>query len=285
MSKNLSTRLLVVLLLINMSCMVVEQLLPAQNKTSMDTTATNTFTLMPPTDTALPLPSNTPTINVTATQNYQATLNYRATNLAKTSTQAVLVKTREARPMAELVEKLYNEGYTTTKEGTFKKLGDFSEQWAKLDWYQYWYQGDDKYSNFVLSFSATMQSASDKANWHHAGCGVVFRHVDNENHLFLIIAQNGFMSLRKRIKDMVYIVKDSKKYGSQIPVENVYVTLIADGMNVVILADGYQILEARDPILGSTLREGRLAFSVMSGTNKGYGTRCTMKNIWLWELK
>lgn len=195
------------------------------------------------------------------------------------------MKTQSAKPMAELVENLYQDGYLTSSEGTFTKLDDFNEQWAMLDWYQYWYQGDEKYANFVLSFSAKMQSASDKANWHHAGCGLVFRHVDNENHMFLIIAQNGIMSLRKRVKDIVQIVRDSKKYSSQIPVENVYVTLIVDGMKVYIIADGTPILEAREPVLGSTFREGRLAFSVMSGTNKGYGTRCSMTDIWLWELK
>ncbi|MFN3308799.1 MAG: hypothetical protein ACK44E_06260 [Anaerolineales bacterium] len=187
--------------------------------------------------------------------------------------------------MAELVEDLYNEGYIASREGTFTKLDDFTEAWAKLDWYQYWYQGDERYANFILSFSAKMQSASDKANWHHAGCGLVFRHVDNDNHMFLIIAQNGIMSLRKRVKDLVYIVRDSKKYSAQIPVEKVYVTMIVDGMSVYIFADGTKVLEAREPLLGSTLREGRLAFSVMSGTNKGYGTRCSMTNIWLWELK
>ncbi|MCX8061493.1 MAG: hypothetical protein N3D16_02810, partial [Anaerolineales bacterium] len=243
------------------------------------------ITLTQATDTPVPLPTDTPTITATATRNYQATLSVRETNIAATATRGVLMKTQSAKPMAELVENFYQDGYLASKEGTFIKMDDFNEQWAKLDWYQYWYQGDEEYANFVLSFSAKMQSASDKANWHHAGCGLVFRHVDNDNHMFLIIAQNGIMSLRKRIKDVVYLVRDSKKYGSQIPVENVFVNLIVDGMNVYVFADGVPILEAREPILGSTLRKGRLAFSVMSGTNKGYGTRCSMTDIWLWELK
>lgn len=273
------------LLLINVSCMFIESNFSPQQAPENDISSTEPSLPIPPTDTPVPLPSDTPTITPSPTRDFQATLAIRETNVAKTATSAALQKTQSANPMAELVEKLYNDGYLTTKAGTFTKLDDFSEQWAKLDWYQYWYQGDEKYGNFVLSFSASMQSASDKANWHHAGCGVVFRHVDNDNHLFLIIAQNGIMSLRKRVKDIVHIVRDSKRYSSQIPVEKVYVNLIADGMNVIIFADGSPVLEARDPLLRSTLGEGRLAFSVMSGTNKGYGTRCSMTNIWLWELK
>jgi len=274
-----------ILLLVNVSCMFIESIFSPQKVPKNEISPTESSLPIPPTDTPIPLPSKTPTITPSPTRDFQATLAIRETNVAKTATSAAFQKTQNANPMAELVEKLYNDGYITTKDGTFSKLDNFSEQWAKLDWYQYWYQGDEKYANFVLSFSARMQSASDKANWHHAGCGVVFRHVDNENHLFLIIAQNGIMSLRKRVKDVVYLVRDSKKYSSQIPVENVYVNLIVDGMNVIIFADGNPILEARDPLLGSTLREGRLAFSVMSGTNKGYGTRCSMTDIWLWELK
>ncbi len=285
MKKNVIRGLIVALLIINLSCMFVDQIFVQQNIPPKQTDLPDTFTPAPATDTPLPSPSDTPTITLTATSNYQATLDHRATNLPKTSTQQALMKTQDAKPMAELIESLYSNGYITIQQGTFTRLSDFSEQWAKLDWYQYWYQGDKKYANFVLSFTAKMQSASDKANWHHAGCGVVFRHVDNDNHMFLIIAQNGIMSLRKRIKDNVSIVRDSKKYSSQIPVEKVYVNMVVDGMNVVLLADGTPILETRDSHLGSTLSQGRLAFSVMSGTNKGYGTRCTMSDIWLWELE
>lgn len=276
---------ILVLLLSNLSCMLVDRLFSLQKIPRQETTSPEPITPATATDTPIPPPSETPTITPTATRDFQATLAYRETNVAKTATSVVIQKTQSAKPMAELVEDIYNEGYIASKEGTFTKLDDFTEAWAKLDWYQYWYQGDEKYANFVLSFSAKMQSASDKANWHHAGCGLVFRHVDNDNHMFLIIAQNGIMSLRKRIKDLVYIVRDSKKYSEQIPVEKVYVTMIVDGMSVYIFADGTKVLEAREPLLGSTLREGRLAFSVMSGTNKGYGTHCSMTNIWLWELK
>jgi len=38
------------------------------------------------------------------------------------------------------------------------------------------------------------------------------------------------------------------------------------------------------PFLTGALDSGDLAFILMSGTNKDYGTRCQMKNTDLWDL-
>ncbi|RCK76749.1 MAG: hypothetical protein ANABAC_3174 [Anaerolineae bacterium] len=273
--------LVAVLWMLSSSCAFLQRALSPTPTDSSSLEATITalsLLLTQPADTATPLPTNTPKPTATPTPDV------KATRLAKTATrQANLTQT--AQPMAEIVNFLVREGALASANGTFRSFDTFIQSWAKLDWYQYWYQGETKYADFVLSMDIEMMSASDKANWHHAGCGIVFRHVDNDNHLFLIIAQNGRMSLRKRIKDEVYIIRDSTSYGSSVPVEKVHLDMVVQGMEVTLFADGVQILQARDPLLGSTFREGRLAFSVMSGTNKSYGTRCEMNNIWMWVLK
>ncbi|MFZ5808823.1 MAG: hypothetical protein ACOY16_06030 [Chloroflexota bacterium] len=262
--------------ILTISCTLTEKLLP--NVISKASTSTSSPTLPPtptdtPTITITPLPSSTPTPDKTAT---------KASSNA--TVQAKLTQT--AQPMVNLVQKLYEEGFISSSQGSVKNLSDFSEAWAQLDWYRWWYQLDErKYSNFVLSFDAEMKSASDKANWDFAGCGIVFHTIDKDNHYVLIIAQDGTLTLSRRVNDVGQVVKKSKQYTTSIPVENIHVVLAVDGIQVVVLINGSEVLSARDSILGSKLSKGKIGFSVLSGTNKGYGTRCSMKNIQFWEIK
>jgi hypothetical protein len=47
------------------------------------------------------------------------------------------------------------------------------------------------------------------------------------------------------------------------------------------LVNGEKVL--RDGTLG--IRAGELALTIVSGTNKGFGTACTMENIDIWILE
>jgi len=79
--------------------------------------------------------------------------------------------------------------------------------------------------------------------------------------------------------------KKSKKFTTNIPVENLHVVFVVEGVQVTVFVDEQEVLSARDSLLASKLNKGKIGFSVMSGTNKGYGTRCTMKYIQFWEIK
>ncbi len=233
-----------------------------------------------PTITWTPLPSATTTPDKTATR---AASN--ATAQANNATaQAKLTQT--AQPMVDLVQKLFEEGYISSKQGSVKNISDFSQSWAQLDWYRWWYQLDERtYSNFILSFDAEMKSASDKANWNFAGCGIIFHTIDKNNHYALIIAQEGTLTLIKQVNGVGSLVKKSKTYTTNIPVENLHVVFVVEGIQATVFVDEQEVLSARDPLLTSKLNKGKIGFSVMSGTNKGYGTRCTMKHIQFWEIK
>lgn len=262
--------------LLTLACSLTDNQLP--NLIPKVSTPTSSPTLPPeptdtPTITSTPPPTSPPTPDKTATR-----ASYNATLVAK--------NTQTAQPMVTLIQKLFDEGYISSKQGSVRNIPEFSESWAQLDWYRWWYQLDErKYSDFILSFDAEMKSASDKANWNFAGCGIVFHTVDTDNHYVLFIAQDGILTLSRRVNDVWQVIKKSKQYTSDTPVENIHVVLVVEGIQVVVLVDDREVLLARDAVLDSKLSKGKIGFSVLSGTNKGYGTRCTMKNIQFWEIK
>ena len=53
--------------------------------------------------------------------------------------------------------------------------------------------------------------------------------------------------------------------------------LVVNGDKATVYVDGSRIGEQRNLAL---LDEGGLAFTVFSGTNKSYGTRCTFRNVY-----
>ncbi len=267
---------------LSLACSLTQKVSPNE-QTGSNTPIFSSTPLNPsdtPTITWTPLPTATTTPDKTATRAASD-----ATAQAKNVTaQAKLTQT--AQPMVNLVQTLFDEGYISSKQGSVKNISDFSESWAQIDWYRWWYQLNERtYSNFILSLDAKMESASDKANWDFAGCGIIFHAIDENNYYALFIAQDGTLTLVKRLNDVGNLVKKSKKFTTNIPVENLHVVFVVEDIQVTVFVDEQEVLSARDSLLASKLNKGKIGFSVMSGTNKGYGTRCTMKYIQFWEIK
>ncbi|MGB9639543.1 MAG: hypothetical protein ACPL3P_06240, partial [Anaerolineales bacterium] len=176
--------------------------------------------------------------------------------------------------------------YIPNSQGAISHIADFWESWAQIDWYRWWTQlNNRKLKDFVLNFDADMHSDSDIANWDWAGCGVIFHEKDENNYYFLLIAQNATLELEKRINDTPYRIKRTRQFSTNTPINKINFGLVVSGIHVFGFVNNELILDATDLTLNSKLSEGKLGFSVMSGTNKGSGTTCKMTNIYLWEPK
>jgi hypothetical protein len=99
--------------------------------------------------------------------------------------------TQQAQAIVGIVQQLFDEGIISTKEGDYYRLDDFNESWAQLGYYQWWKTGYSA-ENFILSADIAWESASDKANWPEAGCGIVFSEDGESDHHLAYLSLDGF---------------------------------------------------------------------------------------------
>jgi hypothetical protein len=218
----------------------------------------------------------------------------RAATRQAATAQAVSQATKQAEGMAALVQKLNSDKLLSTTEGKYLKLDGFSESWAQIDWYQ-WYNTGYAPGNFVLSMDVAYESASKIANWESSGCGIVFRENDgpgqSEFHhyrLFYALDGNvyfdgidGFMTAWDGNQYPKWLSIAKKYYGRPVlPKGNFQMTIVADKDWITVLVDGKQIIHKQD----KTFDSGDLSYTLASGTNKDFGTHCTMTNVEMWVM-
>ncbi|MEJ5201754.1 MAG: hypothetical protein WHV66_05920 [Anaerolineales bacterium] len=214
-----------------------------------------------------------------ATQTSEARI-AQAQEATRQAEEAIISEATEmAQPMAKIISNLFQSGLISTTEGTFFPLDDFDQSWAQLNWYQWWYTGYQP-ENFVIHSDVEYWSASNIANWFASGCGYVFRETDADNHYntFLALDGNVYLSGYRQGK---YLSLGKSYYGKPtLPNGKYTMTLVAEGKNIAVLINERPVLKKQYDYFMS----GNLAFTLNSGTNKDYGTRCLMTNNWLWIL-
>lgn len=195
--------------------------------------------------------------------------------------QAKLEKTQAAEPMFALVQELYEDGYLTSTDGRYMQLEDFQESWAQMAWYRGWWAADNLV-DFVLVADMAWSSASDVANWQHSGCGFYFRARNSgEDHYVAFVLLDGYVILLRSLKDNIILLGEAYYGKPDVPKGGVEFGLAVQGSTFHIFVNGKKVLTRQD----TYLTDGDVAYSLLSGTNKDYGTRCTMTNVDVWDLK
>lgn len=191
-----------------------------------------------------------------------------------------LKATQRAGPVMEIVQKLVDSGVLLSANGTFYALEDFDHTWAQLGWYQWW-GTDHSPENFAIAAHAEMTSASDRANWPDAGCGFVFAEKDNKNHNLAYLSMDGYVQIYG-IRNGSWRFLANKRYGNlPTPSSEADIALVVYNKRIIFFVNGQQVVSVIDKIMGS----GDLNLTLLSGTNKDFGTRCRMTNIGLFIFK
>jgi hypothetical protein len=254
--KNLKPFLPFILVLILISVACSTSATPPTSTSTPEPTATNTAT---PTNTPRPSPTPRPTQtpNLTATQR---TEEYSA----------------EAQAYFDL-------GYLATADGKFIEYDDFTEDWAKIDYYQ-WRTMNEKVTDFFMSAHFEWVSAIQNSN--EAGCGFVFSIQQNHDHYAVFLDRTNIVFLMSD-KNLGYSrdVKTTRgtgrvKFGNPSQAD---FTLIVKDAYAYVLVDGEVVGEYT--LAQSRPLRGNLGLSVLSGTNRDYGTRCEMTDLRLWTPK
>jgi len=199
----------------------------------------------------------------------------------QTATAGALAEaTVNAQPMYEKIKSLYSSHYVKSTEGVFHALPDFDESWAQMDWYRWWPTGYEP-KEFVIQTHLTWESASNFANWFSSGCGFIFGEEDRDNHYAIFMLMDGNISL-ERIRNGNIMNLGKGYYGKpDLPKGEADITLIINKNQVLFLVDDKLVFRQQQ----SSIPKGNLSSTLLSGTNKDFGTRCQMTDSQLWELK
>lgn len=174
----------------------------------------------------------------------------------------------------DLIGDLKANGSIPNVNGSFGFHEEYENEWAQINWYQW--SSFDTAQNFVISADLTWKSASSTPNYEHSGCGFVFRAQDTDNNLYAAVNMDG----RVHFGGYYYgrqLSYGGQKYGPVSTKGSAQMVLVVNGDTATVYVDGSRIAQQKSIALTGS---GSLAFSVWSGTNKDYGTRCTFQNVY-----
>ncbi len=172
------------------------------------------------------------------------------------------------------VEDLKAKGVVPQSSGTFHFHEDYETEWAQINWYQW--DTFVKTTNLVVSADITWKSAINTPNYDSSGCGFVFRSQDTSNNLYAAMNMDGLIHFGG-IRNGSWLNYSNYKYGPIATKGTAQMVLVVNGDTATVYVDGSRIGEQRSLAI---LDEGGLAFTVWSGTNKDFGTRCTFRNVY-----
>jgi hypothetical protein len=159
-------------------------------------------------------------------------------------------------------------------------LDDFSYDWAQLGWYRH-FPLPDSASDFFLSAHFEWNSAFQNSDI--SGCGFIFGVQPNNDHYAVFLDRQNVLFLitdaRLGFSKPVSPTRGTGIVKFDYPAEADF-TLIVKGTYAYVLVNGEVVGEYT--LAQSRLARGGLALTVLSGTNKDYGTRCEMTDLHLW---
>jgi hypothetical protein len=227
--------------------------------TSVPTAAsTATVTPVPPTPTKTAKPTSTP--RPTATPNVAATQQIEDFNAT--------------------LKSYMDQGYIASMDGEIAQYDDFNQDWAQIGWYQ-WLPLQDTKTDFVFKGRISWSAASDTPEI--SGCGIVFGLQENRDHYGVFIDKSRILFLMGRGSKVYNVGKTSGSgrlnFGNPAEADLI---IAVKGQTAYVSVDGdvtqYTLSEDQTT-------KGKFALSVLSGTNKDYGTNCKMTDLLLWTAK
>jgi hypothetical protein len=220
------------------------------------------------TDTPIPTATFTATPIPTSTPNMTATVK--------------VLETAQAQPMADLIQNLYSEGNLSRIDGVYYNLPDYEATLAKLNWMEPISTGLFL-NDFVLRGNLAWETAKKGANITGSGCGFTFGiDEDFKNYHITIFALDGNVRLFRCLNCGGRLNRISSGYFGKIDYMegDVDFILIMDGKRIQFFVNGehsFDLPNQKD-------FDGYLAYTISSGSNYDFGTRCSWTNMELWEI-
>lgn len=176
----------------------------------------------------------------------------------------------------ELIEQFKTEEVIPRGRGRIQSFGSFEDEYPVMGSYQ-WFPVTTA-ERFVFSANISWQSAFQAPTASLAGCGLVFgADPETGDHLMASVRMDGhaYLSGNSFNKTRNYI---DYFFGYPTISGNVTLTVIETGEKVITYINGTRLGTRSDMVpFGNAL-----GFSVLSGTNMGFGTKCNWSDIYLY---
>jgi hypothetical protein len=225
-----------------------------------------------------PAPTNTSQPTATLTQVPTKTLAPTAT--PRPTRTPNLAATQRAEEYNAEIQKYFDLGYLTTSKGTMKKIDDFYYEWAQLGWYN-WLPLETEATDFYISAHFAWDSAYKNADL--SGCGFAFAIQEDREHYAVFLDRTKVVFL-----DADNRYNGSRFVGTTRGIDKVTFTMPGEADFGLIVKNAYAYVLVNGELLGeytlsqSRLLTGDVGLTILSGTNKDYGTKCEMTNVHLW---
>jgi len=233
--------------------------------------------------TSQPTPEPTSTPAPTATETLIPTNTPRPSPTPRPTKTPNLAATERAEELNAEVQEYFDKGYLSTTEGRFRELDDFSFDWAQLHYYRQ-FPVQEGVGDFFMSAHFKWDSALKNSDI--AGCGFIFGVQPNNDHYAVFLdRQKVFFLITDHTLGFSKPVSPTRGTGIvkfDYPAEADF-TIIAKDAYAYVLVDGEVIGEYT--LAQSRSSKGGVGLTVLSGTNKDYGTRCEMTDLHLWMPK
>ncbi len=230
-----------------------------------------------PTATAVPATSTPIPATATATKPPTSTPRPSATPNVAATQAADAFQTR--------IKDYADKGYISTTAGTSYDLADYQNQWAEINYFSdVTSTGYDKpVKDFV--FTGDFQWESAVKNPETSGCGLYYRLQENGNYYTAYldterVVMGGYEASQGHFVKRFGVTTGSGRVSYDSPSKANF-TLIMNGHMAYVLADD-QFVGSYTLYTEKLLDPGFIGYFVKSGTNKDFGTRCSIQNAKLW---
>jgi hypothetical protein len=234
--------------------------------------------------TVAPTPTLTSTPQPTATETLVPTATLTPTRTPRPTSTPNMTATQRAEDYQAEVQSYFDQGYLKTTEGSIEEVSMFVQRFAQLDWYS-WEALGVNVADFFLS--GHFQWSSAYRNAAESGCGFVFAIQEDGSHyaVFLDRARIIFLDYDASYtySRNVGLTRGTGRVKFDNPFDHAVeadFTLIVNDTTAYVLVD--QELTGQYTLAQSRILKGDLGLTVLSGTNKDFGTSCAISNIHYW---
>ena len=235
-------------------------------------TACSPATVNPPTETV-----TVTSVSATPTKTPKPTLTPRPTRTLN------VALTQSYDDLFSEVQKFNDEGIIPSTNGMYRSLDDYANTFAQIGWLQYDYF-DFTVKHFVYKAHVRWSTSGDTNEI--SGCGIVFgvnEKKDTNDYYGVVLDKSRiFFSY----SDGMYYYDLGKSRGTGKlsfgnPAEADLTLLVYDYKAYVYVDDEFigEYTLKKDMEL-----KGKFGYGIISGTNRGYGTRCEIENSRIWIL-
>ncbi len=234
------------------------------------------------TSTALAQAQSTEEAMATGTAAAIANATAKAEASQTAAAKKILDATATAQPMADLVSKLNTDGYLQGTNGTFFQIQNFDESWAQRFWYMFFPSGGYNPTDFVLSADTFVETADKYSEY--SGCGFVFHDRSTQevtDHYIIWLDTQGIVRLGRMLNSNLAVLQQNKTDIPEATTQTAKITLVVENNYITYFVNGTKYIHWQD----ATFPDGNLFLTLVSGTNKDYGTHCKMTNISLWVIR